>query len=401
MPTRRARIVCISDTHNQTPKLPSGDILIHAGDLTNQGTYSELQKTISWLQQTEFQLKIVVCGNHDVTCDIPFYQQYGAFFHNKRMEDPQRCIDLFQADPSIVYLNHEARDVQITYKGGAVTKLKVFGSPYSPAKGFWAFGYIPENASRLWDQIPLDSDIVVTHTPAKFHRDEYGTRGAAGCERLREALWRVRPRLFVCGHVHEAYGVEAVTWDLSSSDIKFKEQSVRHWKDPRSESKKQFAVDLTSRVKSMALQNDGCAGSHVPQTPPFCDKADESDIPADNVIMSNLQGSEARLPAVPAPPQPPFPEFEKSYRPIISAVGAADMKHTGTRGQGGPASSPRTDREAISGREGRIETCIVNAAFMATNWPHRGGKKFHKPIVIDIDLPVLENAGQASPPQSS
>jgi hypothetical protein len=40
--TRRTRIVCISDTHNSTVKLPKGDVLIHAGDLTNQGSYSEV-----------------------------------------------------------------------------------------------------------------------------------------------------------------------------------------------------------------------------------------------------------------------------------------------------------------------------------------------------------------------
>lgn len=39
---RRTRIVCISDTHNCTVKLPKGDILIHAGDITNQGSYSEV-----------------------------------------------------------------------------------------------------------------------------------------------------------------------------------------------------------------------------------------------------------------------------------------------------------------------------------------------------------------------
>lgn len=39
--TRRTRIVCIADTHNCPVKLPKGDVLIHAGDLTNQGSYSE------------------------------------------------------------------------------------------------------------------------------------------------------------------------------------------------------------------------------------------------------------------------------------------------------------------------------------------------------------------------
>jgi 3',5'-cyclic AMP phosphodiesterase CpdA len=62
MQTRKTRIVCISDTHNQTPKLPAGDILIHAGDLTNQGSYSELKKTVDWLEKADFEAKIIVAG---------------------------------------------------------------------------------------------------------------------------------------------------------------------------------------------------------------------------------------------------------------------------------------------------------------------------------------------------
>lgn len=59
---RRTRIVCISDTHNCTVKLPKGDVLIHAGDLTNQGSYSELSKTIAWLEKADFEAKIVIAG---------------------------------------------------------------------------------------------------------------------------------------------------------------------------------------------------------------------------------------------------------------------------------------------------------------------------------------------------
>ena len=59
---RKTRIVCISDTHNQTPKLPKGDVLIHAGDLTNQGSFTELKKTINWLEKTNFEAKIVIAG---------------------------------------------------------------------------------------------------------------------------------------------------------------------------------------------------------------------------------------------------------------------------------------------------------------------------------------------------
>lgn len=61
--TRKTRIVCIADTHNQTPKLPPGDVLIHAGDLTNQGSYGELKRAVEWLEkQGGFEVKIVVAG---------------------------------------------------------------------------------------------------------------------------------------------------------------------------------------------------------------------------------------------------------------------------------------------------------------------------------------------------
>ena len=65
--TRRTRFVCISDTHNASPldgafKLPAGDVLVHAGDLTNQGTLSELQRTVDWIERANYEAKIVIAG---------------------------------------------------------------------------------------------------------------------------------------------------------------------------------------------------------------------------------------------------------------------------------------------------------------------------------------------------
>jgi len=61
-PTHKTRIVCISDTHNQQPSLPKGDILIHAGDLTNQGSASELTRALKWLEKQDFEVKVVIAG---------------------------------------------------------------------------------------------------------------------------------------------------------------------------------------------------------------------------------------------------------------------------------------------------------------------------------------------------
>lgn len=63
----RTRFVCVSDTHGYTPseggfKLPAGDVLIHAGDLTNQGSVAEIQRTIDWITKADFEVKIIVAG---------------------------------------------------------------------------------------------------------------------------------------------------------------------------------------------------------------------------------------------------------------------------------------------------------------------------------------------------
>ena len=244
----RIRFVCISDTHNLTPNLPSGDVLIHAGDLTNQGGLSELRKALEWIEGLDFQAKIVVAGNHDITLDKPFYTQYGSYFHNQAPQDPDQCRRLFKKS-SILYLDHEAATVILEVPDGNEVSFRVFGSPYSPSRGLWAFGYSPEEAEGLWSQIPLNSDIVVTHTPPKYHCDEHSQRGSAGCEDLRRALWRVRPCLQVCGHVHEGRGAETVKWDLTTPNTKYKEKATIHWEDSTQGTKKLFKVNVSGTTE--------------------------------------------------------------------------------------------------------------------------------------------------------
>ncbi|KAF5542566.1 rhamnogalacturonate lyase C [Fusarium napiforme] len=68
-PANPISIVCISDTHNSQPRLPFGDVLIHAGDLTQSGSLGELKATIAWLNSQPHTHKIIVVGNHDILLD--------------------------------------------------------------------------------------------------------------------------------------------------------------------------------------------------------------------------------------------------------------------------------------------------------------------------------------------
>src|ERR1700760_677717 len=63
------KIVCISDTLGHRIPMPDGDVLIHAGNLTQHGTFVEVQAMLDWLNSLPHQHKILVAGNHDMILD--------------------------------------------------------------------------------------------------------------------------------------------------------------------------------------------------------------------------------------------------------------------------------------------------------------------------------------------
>lgn len=52
------RFVCISDTHFRTFPVPPGDVLLHGGDLTQTGSFSEFSVTMTWLQSLPHPIKM-------------------------------------------------------------------------------------------------------------------------------------------------------------------------------------------------------------------------------------------------------------------------------------------------------------------------------------------------------
>ncbi|RPA85991.1 Metallo-dependent phosphatase [Ascobolus immersus RN42] len=182
------RIVCISDTHNTTPLLPTGDVLLHAGDITQSGTLPELLNTLSYLQAQPHRHKIVIAGNHD-TC----------------LTTPSVLESIDWGD--VIYL--ENTGTTLKFEDGRA--LTVFGSPFTPKHGSGVFQYPREQdvwSSGIGD-IPQDTDVLVTHGPPAFHLD----CGGMGCRYLLRKLWEVRPRLHVFGHIHHGRGTQRLAWD--------------------------------------------------------------------------------------------------------------------------------------------------------------------------------------------
>ncbi|KAK0744283.1 Metallo-dependent phosphatase-like protein [Apiosordaria backusii] len=193
-------VVCISDTHNSQPALPDGDILIHAGDLTQSGSLQELQGTVTWLRAQPHPVKIVVAGNHDLLLDEFYTGHHANSFDN--LTGKAACKMINWGD--IIYL--ENSEATVTCANGR--QLRVYGSPRSPRHGNWAFQY-PRSEDVWTGATPEGVDILITHGPPRAHLDLQ----RLGCNYLLRELWRVRPKLHVFGHVHEGAGTEWLQFD--------------------------------------------------------------------------------------------------------------------------------------------------------------------------------------------
>jgi len=189
------RIVCISDTHNvhgSLPPLPAGDLLIHAGDLSQSGSLQEVNAALDWMSVQPHPHKIFIAGNHDRCLEDPYYES-----------------TIKTVYPDLIYLQNASISLDINGR-----TIKLYGSPLTPRHGSWVFQYprIPASqvsSSTTWASVPTDTDVLITHGPPVHHLD-----GGNGCSALLDLLWKLRPKLHVFGHIHAARGVQAVTWTV-------------------------------------------------------------------------------------------------------------------------------------------------------------------------------------------
>lgn len=208
------RVVCISDTHNTQPDLPLGDVLIHAGDLSENGSFDEIQTQLRWLSSQPHCYKLLVAGNHDVLLDEAFLKKYPErkYGQTNTMHDLEWGSVHYLRDCSItLYFAVDGQHHDHVSSKPETRSLIVHGSPWTPQYGVSAFQHPREQ--DIWrNQIPTNADIVVTHGPPRLHldtRDFY----RAGCPFLAQEVARVRPRLVVFGHIHVSHGREDVVLD--------------------------------------------------------------------------------------------------------------------------------------------------------------------------------------------
>lgn len=175
------KIVCISDTHgyHHQLKMPKGDVLLHAGDISRLGTEEEIQKFDTWLGTLDYEHKIMIAGNHD-------------FLFEK---EPQKAQSLIT---NAIYLENS---------GIKIDNIHIWGSPITPWFFDWAFNEERgEKIKKYWDNIPENVDILITHGPPLGVLDCTKHGKYVGCEELLPAVERLKPKIHLFGHIHEAFG---------------------------------------------------------------------------------------------------------------------------------------------------------------------------------------------------
>ncbi|KAL8708545.1 MAG: hypothetical protein Q9220_006598 [cf. Caloplaca sp. 1 TL-2023] len=240
--TVKTRFCIISDTHTaplfpstdtnhayRSP-LPSADVLLHAGDITNKGYIVEYEAMLEMIANANAELKIVIAGNHDITLDKQYYESTGCkLMHRGYSEDLEEVKDIWTGEKAkkagIVYL--EEGISTFTLKNGA--RFTIYTSPYQPEFCNWAFPYeryedrfnpSPASASSPANPIPSFPaiDILMTHGPPAHILDKTLTYQHVGCKHLLRAVQRCRPRLHCFGHIHEGWGAERWDWDKDEKE---------------------------------------------------------------------------------------------------------------------------------------------------------------------------------------
>jgi len=125
-----------------------------------------------------------------------------------------------------------------------VEGLKIWLTPWVPNLSRWAFAFAEDVPAPIRKEIPEGLDILVSHGPPFGYFDEaqrpdgliignsdpWGSH--VGSKSLRNRCLEAKPKVVVCGHIHEGRGFSTTVWDgkiynVSSLDRRYEPYDPR------------------------------------------------------------------------------------------------------------------------------------------------------------------------------
>lgn len=193
------KVCALSDLHGTLPIIEPCDLVIIAGDIVPLDIQRNYIKSEDWfyttfsnyIKQMPCDKVIIVAGNHD------FYLE----------KCPLTAINLVEwTNGKCVYL----KDTLYHYISTEGKECKIYGTPWCHKFGNWAFMVDNPKLEHIYNSIPYDLDILITHDtpnlgsmgilpPSKWSVHEVN----AGNIPLAKAILATKPKLVFCGHLHE------------------------------------------------------------------------------------------------------------------------------------------------------------------------------------------------------
>jgi Icc-related predicted phosphoesterase len=189
------KVIAISDLHGELPYMEDihGDVLCICGDtfpLKIQWNAYKCkkwlrEKFIPWTNNIGIKFVLLVAGNHD-------------FLFEKELRNQ---IDEIFKGTKIKYLENEHF---------IIDDIVFYGTPYCRLFGSWAFTRDDERLQLIFENIPNNVDVLLTHDSPYgvsdiCYQDIYWNTGEhLGNKPLREAVLRTNPKFLLHGHLHSS-----------------------------------------------------------------------------------------------------------------------------------------------------------------------------------------------------
>lgn len=177
------KILHLSDTHGSHRRLrdlPEVDIIVHSGDFTMNGSESEAIDFMNWYCDLPYSHKIFICGNHD-EC------MYGA--------------NIGGLDNNVHYLCNSWVEI---------AGMKFYGVP------MFMDDCVTERQSRHYANIPSDTDVLITHSPA-YRILDYDDEINYGSEELLSRISMLHLKAHLFGHIHAQHGMKSINGTVFSN----------------------------------------------------------------------------------------------------------------------------------------------------------------------------------------
>jgi Icc-related predicted phosphoesterase len=211
------KIIALSDLHGYLPEIKDRvDVIIIPGDIVDLYYQGSVNKSISWFSRyfvpwamdLPCEKVIIIGGNHDFFFQRIVENKFKG--SNIGIDDPSEYRNYIESESAWVIKEElllprkieYLQDTSITFGG-----KRFYGTPWCPELHRWAFFKSSDDLKKVFNRIPDDVDVLITHSPGKYVNDtgvslQRYDKPEYGSQELTDAVLEKKPKWWFVGHVH-------------------------------------------------------------------------------------------------------------------------------------------------------------------------------------------------------